>query len=145
MASPIKKRYRKVIRVKDMARISLSGWVMNPGAIRITRYLLKIIPAIVKRKRMIIKRESKLLPILKRTSLSLRYSERTGVATESLKPSANMLLNKLGNLNATIKASRIAEVPKKFATITSRTNPKMRETRVPKLKIDVFFTTFLNI
>ena len=58
-----------------------------------------------------------------------------GVATESEKPSANILLNTLGNLKDIIKASNIPDVPKNLANNRSLIKPRILEAKVPILKI----------
>jgi len=84
------------MRVNDTARLNLKVSAKKPGAIIVTKTLAKIIPRMVATKRTTIKREIKWLPISNILSLLSWYSERTGVATESEKPSAKILLNILG-------------------------------------------------
>ena len=67
------------------------------------------------------------------------FCENNGTKALVNAPSANRLLNKLGNLNDTKKASETIPAPKRLAKNISRTKPVMRLIKVkpPKVTIDL--------
>ena len=67
------------------------------------------------------------------------FCENSGTKALVKAPSANRLRNKLGNLNATTKASETAPAPKKLANTISRKKPVIRLTNVnpPKAATDL--------
>ena len=67
------------------------------------------------------------------------FCEKSGTNALVKAPSANKLLNKLGSLNDTKKASDNKPAPKKFANSISRTNPVIRLINVkpPNVAIDL--------
>ena len=68
-----------------------------------------------------------------------------GIKTLFIAPSANILLNKLGNLNENIKASERAEAPKKLANKTSLNIPVILDRRIFELIFDKLLSFMLSI
>jgi hypothetical protein len=68
-----------------------------------------------------------------------------GIKTLFIAPSANILLNKLGNLNANIKASERAEAPKKLANKTSLNIPVILDRRIFELIFDKLLSFMFSI
>ena len=63
------------------------------------------------------------------------FSLNMGINTADNAPSPNILLNKLGNLNATLTQSASAEVPKVAAIKNSLARPKNLDKRVKNATI----------
>ena len=111
-----------------MVRAIFSGSLIKPGAKNFTTLGMKISNKMVKIVRTIVskdmaeeaKRIESFLPKL--TNLD----ENKGTKAEVNAPSANKLLNKLGSLNDTKKASDMVPAPKTFAIIISRIKPVIR-------------------
>ena len=73
------------------------------------------------------------------------WSKYNGIKTLFIAPSANILLNKLGNLNANIKASESAEAPKKLANKTSLNIPVILDRRIFELIFDKLLSFMLSM
>ena len=69
----------------------------------------------------------------------LSFLENAGVKAELKAPSAKILLNMLGILKATKKASVIAVAPNKYAITTSLISPK---TLLEKMETDIIAADF---
>ena len=72
------------------------------------------------------------------------YSARIGTNACENAPSANIRRSRLGILKATKKASVIIPAPKMRAMTASRTNPRMRESRVMLLTAARALSKFMN-
>ena len=66
----------------------------------------------------------------------LCWSRYKGIKTLLIAPSANILLNKLGNLKANINASESSEAPKKFANKISLKRPVILDIKILELIFD---------
>ena len=73
------------------------------------------------------------------------WSKYNGIKTLFIAPSANILLNKLGNLNANIKASESAEAPQKLANKTSLNIPVILDRRIFELIFDKLLSFMLSM
>jgi hypothetical protein len=76
---------------------------------------------------------------------AINLEENRGTNADVKAPSAKRLLNKLGNLNDTKKASETVPAPKKFAIIISRRKPVILLIIVkpPKVAIDFIKDIYL--
>ena len=112
----------KVNRDKSTAKENLSGFLVKPGAIKLTISGIKISTIRIMVRRTISSPEK----ILEKNSSDFFFPDFseipdiTGIKAEFIEPSANSLLNKFGNLNAIKKASDISPAPKTLAIKRSR-------------------------
>ena len=73
------------------------------------------------------------------------WSKYKGIKTLFIAPSANILLNKFGNLKANIKASERADAPKKLANKTSLNIPVILDKRIFELIFDKLLSFMFSI
>ena len=111
-----------------MVRDNFSGSFTNPGARILTMLGMKNSNKRVKSISMIVSseiaREANCIEsFLPRVT---SFDENNGTNADVNAPSAKRLLNRLGSLNDTRKASETEPAPKKFAIIISRINPVIR-------------------
>ena len=130
---------------------------MNPGAKMVTIQGIKYSTKITNKPTKNVSTEIALAANKMACFLSSQTSFCDNIGTKAVvkAPSAKSERKRLGNLNATKKASDIKPAPKKLAKIISRKNPVMRDKSVkpPNVAIDlnkfifkdVFFSCFFQM
>ena len=128
----MKNMYGKVTLNISTVRLNFAGSEAKPGALRYISQGAPKIPSIVTR---IKKMPSNVATLFINTAVSLvdlldLYSAKIGTKACVNAPSAEILLSKLGILNATKNASVTIPAPKIRAIMLSRKNPNILETVV---------------
>ena len=141
-----KSKNGNVILVNSTAISNFSPLSINPGAIMQTKYGVKISTNVTKNNKISIKilniSSANFFPCCLLDNFA---DKQLGIKAALNVPSANNLLNVLGSLKATKKASAKIEAPRKIAIKISLKYPKILLISVKKLNNDAEESKFIKI
>ena len=143
-AKLINNKNGKVILVKVMANSIFCASPSNPGAIRNTNNGISISMMIINKNKPKISKLKILLAKFSDNFFLFNRDEQLGTNAALKAPSENNLLNVLGILNATKKASAKGPTPRNAAINMSLTQPKNLLIIVKKLNVPVDLIRFIN-